>query len=1536
MGTLPFLVLLLSATALGNNFPCGRSFTPCQRRAAFGVTSNTIEAIEDDQLESLQPLTPKAVLMQNLTKIASVRAIHDAAQDAKESVDRLFNSTERLMHRTTNVQDFTTSSLAWSELTKMNKYAKDITYSSLISISTTQRLKNLGLSAEQVAFGLPDMPLNESAVQSVCPVNLIVDCIPGKYRTYSGHCNNVNNPLMGAIYEPFQRLQKPDYADDVSSPRVSSKGERLPNPREISVNLITSSPDGHGECSLMLAQWAQFVHSDLSHIGSNRLFVGEQSIMLPCCDPNARHPECMPMPISETDPVFKGSITCMTYSRTYTAPRENCTLGVREQGNLASSFLDGSHIYGSTTERTNKLRSFRNGLLLVRAQSGRGDLPPSGEEVTEHCASVSSLQPCFLTGSEDTNLFPTNAALHTIWIRQHNSIAQKLRDLNGHWDDERLYQEARRIVTAQIQHITYNEFLPLIVGKETAAQFGLNVRTRAFDSDYELKADASTLNEYASTVGFFFYSLLPDRLAQYADTGDRVHEKLLTGFYNDPSQLYLRGRLDATLRFLMRDPIRKPGLHMSSELRDKFLKGSLEHGLDLPALIIQMGRDHGISSYTKWRSFCGLSVPKNFEELQEIVLESVDINAMKKLYDDIEDVDLFVLGLAEKPKRGALVGPTFACIIGNQFQKTKRGDRFWYENFFYPSAFTEEQLNEIRKVTLATVICENTDNIGKVQQNVFMLADNYGNCPVDCNTTFFEQMNAKPWLDQEPKLKLPITKHTLEKAIRLGIEQYQRLQQAEAGRISQTGGAPNRNSGSAISTHANLMAPKRESLDIARTAAVLRETTKVLVRGDGLEDNEKLPAELDISTLQRLLPEVDITRIIGNISDFLGPESPNRDECLPQPLPCDHTTKFRTFSGWCNNLRFPSYGNAFGPLRRLLDPAYEDGFDSPRIKARSGRELPSARSISNIIHRDSPDFHVKFTHMLMQFGQIIDHDMTHSPVARGPNNAILNCSRCDSYEKVSIHCFPIKIDRGDPHFPHTHSDGTPRCMSFTRSLLGQVTLGYRNQLNQLTSFLDASFIYGSTECEANSLRLFNQGKMNFTDLGFNKEALPQGTQERDCRSRPKHPCFNAGDERSNEQPGLAVLHTIWLREHNRVATTLNKINNFWPDERVFQEARRITIAKHQHIVYNEWLPVVLGCETMARYDLTPKKTGYYHGYDEHCDAAITQELSTSAFRFGHTLIRAIYPRKNSNYDDAAPPFDLKNSFGNVSLYYDVAGGHMESILIGLVGAQSMAYDRHIVDAVRNHLFQKPGGPLTGLDLPALNIQRARDHGVQPYNAYREMCGMARARNFDDLRDVMDESTIRAFRSIYSHVDDIDLFPGLMSERPIKGALVGPMLACLIAEQFQRLKRCDRFYYENDHPATRFTPDQLAEIRRTTASKLICQNSEYARAIQPNAFLMPDDLTNAPVSCKDLPESDLYEWLDRQFCVVDHRVINLGKTKRITPCITCTCTAEGPECHSVVVGQCENLLSDYLFSEILEDTVCVIQCSSLIKRRAGRL
>lgn len=98
--------------------------------------------------------------------------------------------------------------------------------------------------------------------------------------------------------------------------------------------------------------------------------------------------------------------------------------------NLASAFLDGSAIYGSTDDVMQKLRTYDAGLV-----------------------NISNCQPC------QTN------ALYSALLREHNRLAINLAKLNRHWPDEILFFESRRILNAEIQHITYNEFLPTVLGE---------------------------------------------------------------------------------------------------------------------------------------------------------------------------------------------------------------------------------------------------------------------------------------------------------------------------------------------------------------------------------------------------------------------------------------------------------------------------------------------------------------------------------------------------------------------------------------------------------------------------------------------------------------------------------------------------------------------------------------------------------------------------------------------------------------------------------------------------------------------------------------------------------------------------------------------------------------------------------------------------------------------------------------------------------------------------------------------------------------
>ena len=115
---------------------------------------------------------------------------------------------------------------------------------------------------------------------------------------------------------------------------------------------------------------------------------------------------------------------------------------------------------------------------------------------------------------------------------------------------------------------------------------------------------------------------------------------------------------------------------------------SLDLGIDKIAAIIQTGRDHGLPTYNQVREYCGLPTISSFRELNNTV-EMDTIRLLETVYSHHEDIDLVVGGLAERPLSGAVVGPTFGCLLGQQFQILKKGDRFWYENNIPPSAFTK-------------------------------------------------------------------------------------------------------------------------------------------------------------------------------------------------------------------------------------------------------------------------------------------------------------------------------------------------------------------------------------------------------------------------------------------------------------------------------------------------------------------------------------------------------------------------------------------------------------------------------------------------------------------------------------------------------------------------------------------------------------------------------------------------------------------------------------------------------------------------------
>lgn len=269
-------------------------------------------------------------------------------------------------------------------------------------------------------------------------------------------------------------------------------------------------------------------------------------------------------------------------------------------------------------------------------------------------------------------------------------------------------------------------------------------------------------------------------------------------------------------------------------------------------------------------------------------------------------------------------------------------------------------------------------------------------------------------------------------------------------------------------------------------------------------------------------------------------------------------------------------------------------------------------------------------------------------------------------------------------------------------------------------------------------------------------------------------------------------------------------------------------------------------------DSTKNQNGrFYRGYDDNVDASASNVFASAAFRFAHTLIPSLIRMINSNSDEF---IQLRKMLLDPFELYD--NGTMDRALNGAVRTPIEANDPYFSNELKQHMFTAGSRPkLCGLDLVSLNIQRGRDHGLPGYTSWREYCGLRRARSFQQLRNDIDGDSLERIGSAYKHVDDIDLYTGAISEKPIKGGFLGPTLTCLILDQFVRLKRGDRFWYENPG---QFSIKQLNEVRKSSLARIICDNSDGVGEIQPEVMKNTKN-GNKRVKCENIAKVDFSLW-----------------------------------------------------------------------------
>ena len=352
--------------------------------------------------------------------------------------------------------------------------------------------------------------------------------------------------------------------------------------------------------------------------------------------------------------------------------------GIRQQINEQTPLIDASMVYGATPEETEHLRSHTGGMMKIGKD---GFLPDDPDTMV-------------LSGDKRAAEQPGLLSLHTLFVREHNRRAGVIAKANPLMSDDKIFAEARKIVTAEIQAITYNEFLPVLLGNEKSDpdNFYIDQKTN----------DGKVSNEFATAAYRLGHTLVSEKVAVKQADGS-IKQVSLDDVFFQPEFTEKEG-IGAILSGQSEQTSEKVDNKIVDGLRNRLFgpPGSGAPGLDLASLNIQRGRDHNLPTYNAMREALGM---RKIESFNDPIFQDGVGEQLASVYSSPDDIDLWVGGLAENPSGNSMLGETFTKIVGEQFAKTAKAD----ENFYTRSmSYADQQwLNDL---SLSDIIKANTDN----------------------------------------------------------------------------------------------------------------------------------------------------------------------------------------------------------------------------------------------------------------------------------------------------------------------------------------------------------------------------------------------------------------------------------------------------------------------------------------------------------------------------------------------------------------------------------------------------------------------------------------------------------------------------------------------------------------------------------------------------------------------------------------------------------------------------------------------------------
>ena len=352
--------------------------------------------------------------------------------------------------------------------------------------------------------------------------------------------------------------------------------------------------------------------------------------------------------------------------------------GIRQQVNEQTPLIDASMVYGATPEETEHLRSHKGGLMKIEDD---GFLSADPETMV-------------LAGDKRAAEQPGLLSLHTLFVREHNRQAGILAKDNPLMSDDKIFAAARKIVTAEIQAITYNEFLPVLLGNEKSNPDNFNIDQKT--------NDGKVSTEFATAAYRLGHTLVSEKVAVKQADGS-IKQVSLDDVFFQPEFTKKEG-IGAILSGQSEQTSEKVDNKIVDGLRNRLFgpPGSGAPGLDLASLNIQRGRDHNLPTYNVMRAALGMHKIESFND--PIFQDGVGAQ-LASAYSSPDEIDLWVGGLAENASGNSMLGETFTKIVGEQFAKTAKAD----ENF-YTRSMSQADQQWLNNLSLADILKANTDN----------------------------------------------------------------------------------------------------------------------------------------------------------------------------------------------------------------------------------------------------------------------------------------------------------------------------------------------------------------------------------------------------------------------------------------------------------------------------------------------------------------------------------------------------------------------------------------------------------------------------------------------------------------------------------------------------------------------------------------------------------------------------------------------------------------------------------------------------------